>query len=80
MPVKILKGPPEFTVTQDCPGCKASLEATAVDMKIVSFWPNWGGETPDKDLYFSCPVCDYDVRVKGYPHSLMTRIEKRDQK
>lgn len=80
MTVKVLKGAPVFTVVKACPGCKAELEASEPDLKVGFFGPSWGGETPEKSLYFECPVCCTDIKVSEAPRTLLSRIEKRDKK
>lgn len=79
MTVEILKGPPVFTTINTCPGCKAELKATEPDLKVGSF----GGDYVDSGtpgLYFTCPVCDSDVRLAKYPWALLERIRRNEQK
>ncbi len=76
MAVTVVKGPPEFTVRQECPGCKAELEATRSDLKVGLFG---GMGDYDEEVYFDCPLCESSVKVK-VPSALQDKLRSARKK
>lgn len=57
--MKIVDGKP-FEYQFACRACKSELIAEADDIQIGYFGPNYGGETPERRYYVTCPVCGTD--------------------
>lgn len=48
----------DFPIRWDCKGCHSTIEADdPADVKMGWFGANYGGESPDKELYLACPIC-----------------------
>jgi C4-type Zn-finger protein len=54
----------EFKYEFTCLGCGAKLRAAQSDVKTGYFGANYGGDTPYKALYVTCPVCDRDHELR----------------
>ena len=48
----------------ECRGCKSRLLAEVEDVKVGYFGANYGGDTPDREYYVTCPVCGTDRVLK----------------
>lgn len=53
--VKVLREHPWWRF--NCPNCLSHLEASPTDVEYAWFGANWGGESPEKRFYVSCPIC-----------------------
>jgi hypothetical protein len=53
-----------FNVEFECRCCKSKLQAEPEDVKIGYFGANYGGDTPDREYYVTCPVCGTDKILK----------------
>ena len=83
--MKVLETPPEWTAEVTC-RCETKLQLFENDLLTGHFGPNWGGETPEKRPYVTCPHCKDDIQLKWadtsrrfqneYQHTLKERKKK----
>jgi C4-type Zn-finger protein len=53
-----------FNFGFECRVCKSQLVAEIDDVKVGYFGANYGGDTPDREYYVTCPVCETDRILK----------------
>lgn len=47
-----------FEIEFECRVCKSRLVAEAEDVQVGYFGANYGGDTPERGYYVTCPVCE----------------------
>ena len=64
-----------FSFHFKCRGCKSKLVAEIEDVKVGYFGANYGGDTPSRQYYVSCPVCGTNHILKD--HELTPKVRER---
>ncbi len=76
--MKIIEEKP-FNFAFECRGCKSQLVAEAEDVSVDYFGPNYGGDSPTRGYYVTCPVCGTD-KVLEYSQTTPKVRELADSK
>jgi predicted RNA-binding Zn-ribbon protein involved in translation (DUF1610 family) len=49
----------------ECRSCKSILEIEPQDVAVGYFGANYGGDTPEREYYVTCPICGTDKILRS---------------
>lgn len=79
--MKVVREQP-FNLEFECRSCKSQLVAESGDVQVGYFGANYGGDTPDREYYVTCPVCG-TIRILKYNElnpKVRAEADKKDRR